>query len=394
MSAPTGLPTHDRSLALDWLRGLAMVLMTLDHVDAATNPNHAQGDSALFAAAAPLSPPDFLTRWATHLCAPTFLLLAGAGIALSGARAAARGESTAAFDRHLVRRGLVLIALELTLVSMYWRAAERFPSATPGLPVFVQVLFALGGGFIALAWLRHLSARAQLALAAAVLVGAEFARLATLDGGLRGPFAVQLLATGGLWSWTPGDDPWAFDAMVLYPLLPWLPVLLLGHALGQSFAARGLRPRHLALLGLASLAGFALLRGFDGFGNMGLHRRTPELLEWLHCSKYPPSASFLAMELGLVALLLAALAAAERGLARLPRLDPVLVLGQVPLFFYLLHLPMIGALMALGLLPPHGGGSAGGSWLRALLVVACCWPLCALYRRYKQRQRGGWTRYL
>jgi hypothetical protein len=54
---------------------------------------------------------------------------------------------------------------------------------------------------------------------------------------------------------------------------------------------------------------------------------------------------------------------------------------------------MIGALMALGALPPHGGGSAGGSWFCALLVVGCCWPLCALYRRYEQRQRGGLTRY-
>lgn len=189
MPGPHGTTATDRLLALDWLRGIVMLLMTVDHVDAATNPRHAQGDSVLMAAPPPLSAPDFLTRWATHLCAPSFLLLAGVGIALSGARAEARGEPASGFDRHLARRGLVLIALELTLVSAYWRAGGMFPGSGPGLPVFFLVLYALGGGMVCMVWLRHLSVRAQLATAAALLVGAEFVRELTQAQDLRGPNA-------------------------------------------------------------------------------------------------------------------------------------------------------------------------------------------------------------
>ena len=92
MPATGILPGGDRRLtAIDAARGTVMVLMALDHVDHGTNPNHAQGDGAMFAAGGPLSAPDFTVRWLTHLCAPTFVLLAGMSVALSAANARDRG---------------------------------------------------------------------------------------------------------------------------------------------------------------------------------------------------------------------------------------------------------------------------------------------------------------
>lgn len=388
--SPTAVPaTPPRLVAIDWLRGLVMVLMAVDHVDAATNRNHAHGDSALRCLPAPLPPAEFLTRWATHLCAPTFLLLAGMAIGLASARA----NVAASYDRHLARRGVVLLALEFTLVSFYWRAAEGMPSLPIGLPVFAQVLFALGVGMVLLVPLRRLAAPYQLLLALGVLVAVELSHAGMLAAGHQSPLWRQLLADGGMWH-RPGGGGGIPDLFVLYPALPWLPAMLLGHVLGTRLVRGQLTTRHLLTLAAAALATFALVRGLDGFGNMGLHRRSSDLLEWLHCSKYPPSVAFLALELGLALLLLALLQASARLLDRLPSWNPILVLGQVPLFFYLLHLPMIAALQSLGVLARPGAGSAAASWWGAVALALACWPLCAAYRAYRQRWRHAWTRYL
>ena len=384
----------ERLLSLDWLRGLVMMLMALDHVDAACNHRHAQGDSTAWISAFHLSAPDFLTRWCTHLCAPTFLLLCGVGIALSRERSVARGETKHAFDGHLLRRGLVLVLLEVTLVSFYWRAAQGDASLSL-TPAFLQVLYALGVGMMLMVPLRRLSGRAQVFLAAGLLVAVEFVHRLSIDQGHGTPFVLQLLATGGVGGWNASlqGGP-AMGVFVIYPVLAWLPVMLIGHVLGWSLVQRRVTPRALLKLAGWSFLLFAALRALDGFGNMALHRRSGELIEWLHCSKYPPSFTFLAMELGLAFLILAALMRAQDALVRLPKWNPIEVLGQTALFFYLLHLPMIGALRAIGALPGHRDGSAAQSWLGALFVVLACWPVCAAYRWYKQRWRHGWTRYL
>ncbi len=383
--------TPERLLAIDWMRGLVMVLMALDHVDHATNPNHAQGDGAMFPAGGPLSAPDFTLRWLTHLCAPTFVLLAGMSVALSAANARDRGASAWQIDRHLLARGLVILGLEFTLVSMYWRIGEGAPAF--GLPVFPQVLWAIGGGLVLMPLLRRLPAGWLLGTSIGLLVLGELWRAATLDTAWEQPLAVGMMVTGGGW-WWDGDRERMPDVITLYPLLPWLPAMLAGVVLGRLALAGRLTPRLLFGAGFASLALFLLLRGVDGFGNMGYHRRSLDVLEWLHCSKYPPSITFFAVELGLAVIVLGALMTFRGVLERVPDQNPLAVLGRVPMFFYLLHLPMIGALMGIGLLPGRGQGSAAMSLLGTMIVVVACWPLCGAYGWYKRRHRHAWTRYL
>jgi uncharacterized membrane protein len=376
------MPNHTRLPLLDAMRGLVMAVMAVDHVDGILNPRHAAGDAAWMMGNEPLSTPDFLTRWCTHLCAPTFVFLAGTALAL----AAARANDLAAlrrFDRHTAWRGLLLLAIEFTFLSACFRIAfEPSGSALASWrPLFPQVLFAIGSGMLLLVPLRRLPIAGRLLVALACLLAVEWASKPRIEL----PLPAILLLQSRAWS-ASGEG---LDVLVLYPTLAWLPAMLCGHVVGELLAAGRWQPRHWLFAGMGGLALFLLLRGIDGFGNASLHRRDASWLEWLHCSKYPASITFLAMELGLMALLLSLGSRREPGRF----LAPLVKLGQVPLFFYLLHFPVIGALLAVGVFPQHGG-SWWGSWIGAALVVAICWLPCMGYRRLRSSGRHAWTAWL
>jgi hypothetical protein len=149
--------------------------------------------------------------------------------------------------------------------------------------------------------------------------------------------------------------------------------------------------------GLFALALFLLVRGLNGYGNMALLRDDASLVHFLHVSKYPPSLSYVALELGIMALLLAGFFRLERTLGELPAplralLGPLGVLGQAALFFYVLHVHVIGAVvLLLGL--AHEAGIAA-SVIGATLAVLALYPPSARYQRYKAAHPDGLARYL
>src|SRR4051794_12309125 len=123
------------------MRGLIMVVMALDHTrdywsNAQFDPTDPKTTTLAY----------FFTRSITHLCAPWFMLLAGAGAALS----LGRGRDKAALARFLVTRGLWLILLELTFVNLEWKGATFDPTFGRAM-----VLCALGGSMVALAALIY-----------------------------------------------------------------------------------------------------------------------------------------------------------------------------------------------------------------------------------------------
>ena len=155
VSAPTTAP---RFGSIDLLRGLVMVLMALDHVR-----DYFHGAAFLFnpedleATTVPI----FLTRWITHYCAPVFVFLAGTSAWIIHQR-----KSTRELTAFLVKRGIWLILVEITLVKLAWQF-------NPGSPRFgLLVIWALGVGMLALAALIHLPFRAIL-LTGLVIVGAD-----------------------------------------------------------------------------------------------------------------------------------------------------------------------------------------------------------------------------
>ncbi|MCX7899482.1 MAG: heparan-alpha-glucosaminide N-acetyltransferase domain-containing protein [Methylocystis sp.] len=370
---------------IDRLRGLVIVLMALDHMR-----DFFDADSMRFASTDlnRTYPLLFFTRLVTHLCAPTFALLAGAGAYLYGARIQDRNT----LSRFLASRGLWLILLDAVIVSPIWTMGSG--------RVELGTLWAIGCGLITLAATSRLPPGAALASGAVIIAGHNL---------LDGVHAETLGALGPWWRLLhePGALPMGIPGGVLYPALPWIGVVLLGYGIGPLFArAQTDRDRSFLPGGAASLALFVALRFSNLYGDprpWSVQRDDIfTLLSFLNVSKYPPSLDYLLLTLGVAALLLPLLAKLN-GRA----MDALATFGRTPLFFYVLHLYVgLGAALALALAggwsladligfaktgpPENFGFGLAGAYLAWIAAVLALYPLCVWFDGLKSRRPDWW----
>ena len=365
-----------RLVIIDVMRGCVIVLMAFDHASGLFNAGRYVTDSAAFYQTGSVIPTaQFLFRWMTHLCAPTFLFLAGWSLALSVKRREDRALPDGQTDLYLLRRGLFILLLDPLWMSIGF-----------GYGIVFQVLYAIGGGLCCMILLRRLDPYALVTLSIILLLSGEaLAALVVPPGGREAPgIAAAFLVTGG----RIGSR-----AYVLYPLLPWLGYMILGWGVGRLTADGRLpcTPYLFSRIGIAALVVYIVVRGFNGYGNMLLGRDDGSLLQWLHVSKYPPSLSFAALELGIMFLCLALLLALYRNRSA-AQWAPLTVFGQTPLFFYILHVHLLSAgAWVLGL---QRKGGLIETFLATLAVLLVLYPACRLYRRLKLSRRYGLLRYL
>jgi len=332
------------------------------------------------------APALFFTRLAAHLCAPVFVALTGLAAFLY---ASSRGGAAAA-SAFLVKRGLFLIALEWTVVNFAWTFDPTPPT------VFLQVIWAIGLSMIALAALVHLPRAALVAVGLVLVLGHNLLDPVAIPAGRPGHVVWAILHDRGFI-----DLPWGGRARTSYPVLPWIGVIALGYAIGPWFArdvAPAWRRRRLLATGVAMLAGFVVLRLLNGYGEpvrwqpgeTGL----ATMMSFVNLTKYPPSADFLLLTLGIGAGLLAALEATPRSVAAI-----LAVFGAAPLFFYLLHLYLLHGAnrIAAGALSQEGMvsvPSVGWLWAIAAAVALPCWFACRRFAAVKRTNDVWWLRYL
>jgi uncharacterized membrane protein len=395
--APPALPAaaaarraFPRLDTIDRLRGLVIVIMMLDHVR-----EFFAADALRFEATdlAQTSPALFLTRWITHLCAPTFVFLAGASVFLQRRGEPDRGR----LSRFLLTRGLWLVLLEVTVVGVSLDLAPF---------LLLEVIWAVGVGLIALAVLVWAPPRAVLALGVALVAAHQLFLPPPGMGGAPSPLRSLLLAPGPLAPLAPG--------FVAYPALPWLGVMCLGYGLGAVFTWPPERRRRALLLGgAAAVAAFLALRVANGYGDPAPWSRQRSgaftVLSFLKVSKQPPSLDFVLVTLGLS---LPLSVAAER--LRGPAGRLLVTLGRVPLFAFVVHLYLahllaaavgaasgvpasafVGSITDPARLRDAGWGyGLGAVYAWWVLVVLAVWPLAAWYARVKRERPRWWMRYL
>jgi uncharacterized membrane protein len=400
--------THPESAAgtrlrsIDILRGLVIVIMAFDHVrDYFTGVRFDPLDPAQTTAVF------YGTRWITHFCAPVFILLAGVSAYLTGQR-----YTRSQLSRFLVTRGLWLIALEFTVVTLAWTFNFKYQ-----LGLIMQVIWAIGASMIVLAALIRLPT---------LVVGAIGLTICCLHNLLDSIAPPASALWGTVWHILHVQGSTAIG-YVHFPLIPWVGVMALGYALGSVYTVEpAIRRRIFATFGVFAIVMFVLLRLMNGYGDpqpwtvQADAGRT--LMSFLNVEKYPPSLLYLLVTVGPALLLLAALEPARKARGGAPAssaaqstvrdwfADILATYGRVPLFFYVLHIAL--AHLAAGLValymgfgtqvltnfflafPPAWGVGFPVVVLEWLFVVIALYPACRWFAGLKRRRNEWWLAYL
>ena len=387
--------TSPRLPEIDRLRGFVMVLMALDHMR-----DFLDADALRFSATDldHTYPALFFTRLITHLCAPTFAILAGTSAWLYGSRI----NDPPRLSRFLLSRGFWLIGLDVFLVSPVFTGSV----GTIGL----GTLWAIGAGLISLAFLSRLRTEQVLLFGSAIILGHNM-----LDGihagdlGIFGPWWRLVHEKGPL--------PLGLPGKVIYPALPWIGVVALGYGLGPLFQ----RPKPVwqsivRVAGYISILLFIFLRALNIYGDPAPWTHQSSIvytcLSFLNISKYPPSLQYLLFTLGCSALIMGLLGGIK-GVVKGYIADALSVFGRTPLFFYILHLYLglsagiaiatlkgfsieqISGFIAADSVPENYGVGLVGTYVGWIFVVLVLLPICRWFDRVKTCREDLWVlRYL
>jgi uncharacterized membrane protein len=303
----------NRIRSIDVVRGVVMVLMAIDHV-------------RVFSGVPPGGPTAglFLTRWVTHFCAPAFAFLAGTSAFLYGRRIADPGV----LARHLVGRGLILVLLELTVIRFSWTFNLAYSEF-----ILAGVIWMLGWCMVLMAPLVYLRTRTIAIVGICLMV---FQQLFGLLPGLLPARFHRTVAPVWNFFYPSGAPGWP-GVTILYVIVPWLGVMAAGYAFGSIVVRDPVERRRLCLrIGLSAAALFALLATIEAIIAPAGPDALPMPYRVLNPPKYPVSQPFLLMTLG-PTIALMPLAERARGWVA----DAFASFGRVPLFYYLLHIPLI-----------------------------------------------------
>ncbi len=367
-----------RIASIDWMRGLVMVFMVLDHVSMVYNVNHIGTDSAAkYISGTALPAFEFFSRWITHLCAPVFVFLAGTALAISVERKVAKGINSWQIDKDILIRGGFIALLDPTIISFF------------SGKITIQVLYAIGVAMMCMAFFRRLSSTLLVFCALAWIFFGEMLTTQAWPAAQGEGSIIQALL------YSTYSSP---DMVIMYPLLPWLAIMILGWVFGRYLLSyregnASISPVRLLLsLGIVALISYFIIRYLNGYGNMLLYREDNSWQQWLHVSKYPPSASFIFLELGVMSIILGLMIFIEP-IIGVRQNGVLLVFGQTSMIFYLVHRLFL-----------TGSGTYGGlrdisdlntAYIVTIIMLILLYPFCLWYRDFKARHRDSiWLKYL
>ena len=371
-----------RIAGIDILRGLVMVLMAIDHVRVYSGVP-AGGPTAGV----------FFTRWVTHFCAPAFVFFAGTAAFLYGHRLA----DPKRLSRYLASRGLLLVLLELTVIHISWTFTLDWGFVLGG------VIWMFGWCMILMAGLVRFSPRGVGTFGVIVMALQTLMHLPARFLPALKPIW-SFLYTGGSIQLGKGGP----DLEILYNIVPWIGVMAAGYGFGVLLLRDPEERRRICLrIGFGAIAAFLLIAGTITALRGGDDNRA-FVYRLLDQNKYRDSQLFLLMTLG---PMIALLPFADDARGRIARV--LETFGRVPLFYYLLHIPLIHALSLVTWyfrdgaahgewfatapyveFPPGQRWSLGLLYLVFAITIALLYPACRWYASLKARHPGGLLRYI
>jgi uncharacterized membrane protein len=366
------MSNQNRFNNIDILRGLIMILMAKGHCYSTIYQTHFtesyDGDLPNYGSMAV-----FLTRWVGNICAPGFALLLGMSVSIFNSKRSNNIDNQS-IKSIIIKRGLVLIILQqlLNLPSLLFKTSniDNFQVFRGG------VLYALGAAMIILALLLNWNKQKLLFLGLFTIVMNYLITSYILIHPSNNT-AIHLL-------FTPGINQWV---SVNYPILPWLGIAIIGMSLGRYYIDDKIKFINRSWkIALTLLLIFILLR-FLNWGDYSHNVDNSSLINFLAVIKYPPSLAFIVITFSILGGFFWIITQYEK----IAILQPLLVFGKVPLFFYFAHYYLY---IIISKFTNHAISLSTMYvlWVLGLIVL---YPACKYYDQFKKQQsENSFWRYL
>ena len=360
-------PTH-RLAYIDWMRGLACVLMFQTHCyDSWLSPGARKTTFFMW------------SQLGGTLPAPLFLFLAGISFALVTDKLRQKGVAPNAIAHKTIRRGAEILALGLLFRLQEYVLAWGWSPWSDLLRVdilnTIGVSMMLMGG---VCWI-------------ALKLGPP-SRMRQILGATAGGVALLIsLLTPLLWTtWRPQWLPWPIESYIdgvhnlgqpqgwLFPIFPWTAFAFAGLAIGFLLLSDWVRRREGLVFATAGVAGVGLIylaRWMDA---------RPERMYAVY-DFWHTSPNFFLIRVGLLLAILAATYAWCRSGAGQRGFSPLIQLGQTSLLVYWVHIEFVYG--RLSIVPKHAAGIGTASLGLAAIFLGML-LLSILRIRWKA---GGWT---
>lgn len=306
---------------VDQFRGFIVILMLLDHSSYYLN--------AIWKYLDPFDPlfsswGQFILRYSSYLCASGFLIMNGAMVWDTFQKRRKNGVPDSEIRWFLIKRSLFLVLLQMTWVNSSWSGFERFD------PFHLGIISTIGMSMILLTFIMQFKWQLRLSIGIVLL--------------LIHPFLLQI-------QYNP-DSTWQMVVMQTfvtagdfnkYPVIPWFASAVLGSVIAPGWleAWKTDKEKILYSLGIALFAFLIAfgIRMFRGYGNIFPFSEFGSYSFFLD-QKYPPSLYFSLWFFASVVTGVAFFIALYKYMPVF--FDLIGIVGKVPLFFYCIHIALLG----------------------------------------------------
>lgn len=387
----------NRIESIDFLRGLVMIIMALDHVrdyfffgSFTSNPTDLDSTTPLL----------FYTRIITHYCAPVFVLLTGTSAYLYGAK-----KNKHDLSKFLLTRGIWLIFLEIIVNNFIWFFDPSYSL------IVLQVIWAIGFSMLFLSGIIYFSNKIISVIGLVIICFHNLFDTFVFEG--------QSLHTI-LWYFLHQQSMIKISehtSLVFgYPIIPWVGLMALGYVMGSLYTEYQSKERTSLLMkfGIYSVLAFIILRLTNFYGEPN-HFAIQEKISFsvmalFNTTKYPPSLLYLLMTVGPSLILLSIIEKYKNKIT-----DFFIVFGKVPLFYYFSHVFLIHITAIIFLIIENKdynimlnmtpflpnqyqlmeyGYPLWVVYLVWVIVILILYPICKKYMKYKSNSKKWWLSYL
>jgi len=351
---------------IDRFRGFIGVLMLLGHCSYYLNSVWIQLDPL-----DPLFPSwgQFALRFMGYICAPGFLMMAGAMVWFAYHKRVKKGFSKGAAMWYFIKRGIFLILIQMTWVNSSWGGFSRIDLWHIGIIASIGISMILLVFLINLKW--------YLRLIAGLLIFAIHPLLISIpvqDEAVWQSILMETFVTAGKFN--------------KYPVLPWFALAALGSVMANLWFSIWKNDRQRIFYGIliavSSIGVAFFVRLFRGYGNIFPYSDFGSISFFVD-QKYPPSLFHNLFFFGIVVLGVTLFIFLQQ---KVPKLTQFLSIpGKVPLFFYAVHLAILGVFVKrMDFFYLKGGIAA--TFIGFLIMLLIMLPLSKWFYGVKQRSKN------